>query len=159
MRLKRQGSNENASSNATRHRWGNDLKTNPKHREQNLTKLAEELERLELIYHPSIPQLNNIRQSERDEESSLSELVREEIALALAKKNEKTTQQEDDDKSSQVGFLAIHRENQNTHQGGTTQEIKDVSIVSQKNISGKTVLLEISANVPGRPGIRHPYVL
>ena len=53
-------------------------------------------------------------------------------------------------KVAKLGFLAIHRENQNTHQGGTTQEIKDVSIVSQKNISKKTVLLEISAN---------PYVL
>ena len=72
----------------------------------NLTKLAEELERLELIYHPSSPQLNNIRQSERDEGSSLHEKVREEIAPALAKKNEKTfTQQEGDDQSSQVGFL------------------------------------------------------
>ena len=46
------------------------LKTNPKHRELNLTKLAE-LERLELIYHPLTPQLNNIRQSERDEGNSL----------------------------------------------------------------------------------------
>ena len=52
------------------------LKTNPKHREPNLTKLAEELECLELIYHPSNPQLNNIRQSERDEGSSLREIVR-----------------------------------------------------------------------------------
>ena len=62
-------------------------------------------------------------------------------------------------KVAKLGFLAIHRENQNTHQGDKTQEIKDVSIVSQKNISGKTFLLEISANVPGRPGIGHPYVL
>ena len=37
------------------------LKTNPKHRQLDLTKLAEELERLELIYHPTTPQLNNIR--------------------------------------------------------------------------------------------------
>ena len=82
------------------------LKTNPKHHKFNLTKLAEELERLELIYHPSTPQLNNICQSERNEGSSLREIVREEIASALAKKNEKTsTQQEGADQSSQVGFL------------------------------------------------------
>ena len=69
------------------------LKTNPKHRELNLTKLAEELERLELIYHPLTPQLNNIRQSERDEGNSLRKIVRKEIASALAKKNEKTPSQ------------------------------------------------------------------
>ncbi len=67
------------------------LKTNPKHRELNLTKLAEELERLELIYHPTTPQLNNIRQSGGNDSSSLREIIREELAAALAKEKAETS--------------------------------------------------------------------
>ena len=77
------------------------LKTNPKHRELDLTKLAEELERLEVIYHPTTPQLNNIRQSGRNEGSCLREIIREELAAALAKENPETTTQEGDHQRNQ----------------------------------------------------------
>ena len=72
------------------------LKTNPKHPELDLTKLAEELERLELIYHPTTPQLNNIRQSGGNEGSCLREIIRKELATAFAKENAETTAQEGD---------------------------------------------------------------
>ena len=80
---------------------GQRLKTNPKHRELDLTKLAEELERLEVIYHPTTPQLNNIRQSGRNEGSCLREIIREELAAALAKENPETTTQEGDHQRNQ----------------------------------------------------------
>ena len=81
------------------------LKTNPKHRELDLTKLAEELKRLELIYHPTTPHLNIIRQSGGNEGSCLREIIREELAAALAKENAETTTQEGDHQRNQVGFL------------------------------------------------------
>ena len=81
------------------------LKTKPKHRELDLTKLAEELKRLELIYHPTTPQLNNIRQSGGNEGSCPREIIREELAAALAKENPETTTEEGDHKRNQVGFF------------------------------------------------------
>ena len=81
------------------------LKTKPKHRELDLTKFAEELERLELIYHPTTPQLNNNCQSGGNEGSCLREIIREELAAALAKENAETTTQEGDHQRNQVGFL------------------------------------------------------
>ncbi len=56
MRFKRRSSKAGAIDEEMSQR----LKTNPKHRELNLTKLAEELERLELIYHPTTPQHSSI---------------------------------------------------------------------------------------------------
>ena len=81
------------------------LKTNPKHRELDLTKLAKEQERLELIYHPTTPQLKSIRQSGGNEGSCLREIIREELAAALAKENAETTTKEGDHQRNQVGFL------------------------------------------------------
>ena len=127
------------------------LKTNPKHRELDLTKLAEELERLELIYHPTTPQLNNIRQSGGNEGSCLREIIREELAAALAKENAETTTLEGDHQRNHVGFLGNNQ--------SVTPGIKDVSIASQQNILGRTALFEIFANVVGRKDILHPYVM
>ena len=128
------------------------LKTNPKHRELNLTKLAEVLERFELIYHPKTSQLKNIRQSGGKYSSSLREIVRLELAAALQHKRVTT-------KETMLDFLETNRENQDTHKKGAIPEIKNVSIASQQSTLGKTALFEIFANVVGKQDILHPYVM
>ena len=101
------------------------LKTNPKHRELNLTKLAEELERLELIYHPTTPQLNNIRQSGGNDSSSIREIIREELAAALAKeKAETSTTQEGDNQRNQVGFLGNKQRKPKYPQKGRNRRVQ-----------------------------------
>lgn len=85
------------------------LKSDTKHREFDLTKLAEELDRLELIYKSSSSQVNNVRRSdsqERRDKISFRKMIREEVAAALAKESDEIdADQADSDSSKRVSFV------------------------------------------------------
>ena len=75
------------------------LKNNGKYRDMNITALAEELERLELIYKKKPATVNEIKSTEDAQPQNLRQMVKEEIEAAFGTR----VDGEEDDK--QVNFI------------------------------------------------------
>ncbi len=74
------------------------IKDNGNYRRMNITALAEELERLELIYkrklQPKISKVNEVKKRDNTQTHNLRQIVKEEIQAALCTKSEEENRDE-----------------------------------------------------------------
>ena len=83
------------------------IKSDTKHRDLEITKLTEEFDRLELVYKKSSPEVNSMSETDRSDESTFRQIIRDEIAAAVAKGSHKV--QADGEVDKKVNFVGRKR--------------------------------------------------